>query len=84
MFNILCLEHVKLKLILVIYYKIYFRQLLDLFINPEIIKWSSLCNSYEKMLRTTPYFDSADEKGKERWTQLKNRVVEHVSLYNII
>lgn len=54
------------------------RQLLGLFINPEIIRWNTLCSMYEKMLRVTPYFDQTDEKGQERWGDLKNRVVEHV------
>lgn len=60
-------------------YNFCFRQLLGLFINPEIIRWNTLCSTYEKMLRLTPYFDSSDEKGQERWNDLKNRVVEHVS-----
>lgn len=54
-----------------------YKQLLGLFINPEIIRWNTLCSTYEKMLRATPYFDSSDEKGQERWNDLKNRVVEH-------
>ncbi|OWR42531.1 proteasome 26S non-ATPase subunit 12 [Danaus plexippus plexippus] len=52
-------------------------QLLGLFITPEIIRWNTLCSTYEKMLRTTPFFQSNDEKGQERWNDLKNRVVEH-------
>lgn len=55
------------------------RQLLGLFINPEIIRWNNLCSTYEKILRATPYFNSNEEKGVERWNDLKNRVVEHVS-----
>ncbi|XP_038211930.1 26S proteasome non-ATPase regulatory subunit 12 [Zerene cesonia] len=54
-----------------------YKQLLGLFINPEIIRWNMLCSSYEKMLRATPYFNASDEKGQERWNDLKNRVVEH-------
>ncbi|GBP33610.1 26S proteasome non-ATPase regulatory subunit 12 [Eumeta japonica] len=54
-----------------------YKQLLGLFINPEIIRWNSLCTNYEKMLKSTHFFDSADEKGQERWNDLKNRVVEH-------
>ncbi|XP_045448880.1 26S proteasome non-ATPase regulatory subunit 12 [Melitaea cinxia] len=54
-----------------------YKQLLGLFINPEIIRWSILCPTYEKMLRKTPYFNANDEKGQERWNDLKNRVVEH-------
>ncbi|XP_052740439.1 26S proteasome non-ATPase regulatory subunit 12 [Bicyclus anynana] len=54
-----------------------YKQLLGLFINPEIIRWSTLCATYEKMLRQTPFFSPTDEKGQERWNDLKNRVVEH-------
>ncbi|KAI5651723.1 PCI domain-containing protein [Phthorimaea operculella] len=54
-----------------------YKALLGLFINPEIIRWNQLCATYEKMLRATPYFNSTDEKGQERWNDLKNRVVEH-------
>ncbi|XP_045771643.1 26S proteasome non-ATPase regulatory subunit 12 [Maniola jurtina] len=54
-----------------------YKQLLGLFINPEIIRWSTLCSTYEKMLRLTPFFNPTDEKGQERWNDLKNRVVEH-------
>ncbi|XP_013143060.1 PREDICTED: 26S proteasome non-ATPase regulatory subunit 12 [Papilio polytes] len=54
-----------------------YKQLLGLFINPEIIRWNTLCSTYEKMLRKTPYFNSSEEKGQERWNDLKNRVVEH-------
>ncbi|KPJ08139.1 26S proteasome non-ATPase regulatory subunit 12 [Papilio machaon] len=54
-----------------------YKQLLGLFINPEIIRWNTLCSTYEKMLRKTPYFNASEEKGQERWNDLKNRVVEH-------
>ncbi|KPJ02799.1 PREDICTED: 26S proteasome non-ATPase regulatory subunit 12 [Papilio xuthus] len=54
-----------------------YKQLLALFINPEIIRWNTLCSTYEKMLRKTPYFNASEEKGQERWNDLKNRVVEH-------
>ncbi|CAH4029424.1 26S proteasome non-ATPase regulatory subunit 12 [Pieris brassicae] len=54
-----------------------YKQLLGLFMNPEIIRWNTLCSSYEKMLRMTPFFKSSDEMGQERWNDLKNRVVEH-------
>ncbi|CAK1547135.1 unnamed protein product [Leptosia nina] len=54
-----------------------YKQLLGLFINPEIIRWNTLCSTYEKTLRLTPFFDANDEKGQERWGDLKTRVVEH-------
>ncbi|KAG7302868.1 26S proteasome non-ATPase regulatory subunit 12 [Plutella xylostella] len=54
-----------------------YKQLLGLFLNPEIIRWNTLCATYEKTLKSTPYFDVCDEKGLERWNDLKNRVVEH-------
>lgn len=57
------------------------RELLRLFVNPELIKWSGLCEIYEKDLRSTEVFSSSTEEGCKRWTDLRNRVVEHVSLY---
>nr|XP_032523342.1 26S proteasome non-ATPase regulatory subunit 12 [Danaus plexippus plexippus] len=67
----------KFKYLLFTQSYIFSRQLLGLFITPEIIRWNTLCSTYEKMLRTTPFFQSNDEKGQERWNDLKNRVVEH-------
>lgn len=54
-----------------------------LFVNPELIKWSGLCEIYEKDLRSTEVFSSSTEEGCKRWADLRNRVVEHVreSLY---
>ncbi|XP_012271927.1 26S proteasome non-ATPase regulatory subunit 12 [Orussus abietinus] len=54
-----------------------YKELLRLFVNPELIKWSGLCVIYESDLRATEVFSSATEEGKKRWTELRNRVVEH-------
>lgn len=54
-----------------------------LFVNPELIKWSGLCEIYERDLRLTEVFSSSTEEGCKRWADLRNRVVEHVSLYII-
>jgi len=56
---------------------------LRLFVNPELIKWSGLCEIYERNLRVTEVFSSSTEEGCKRWADLRNRVVEHVSLYII-
>ena len=58
------------------------RDLLQLFVTAELIKWSRLCDVYEKELRSndTTVFPNNDE-GNTRWTKLKNRVVEHVSVH---
>lgn len=55
-----------------------YRDLLQLFVTAELIKWSGLCEVYEKELRSsaTNVFPS-NEEGNERWTKLKDRVVEH-------
>ncbi|KAL3272938.1 hypothetical protein HHI36_014396 [Cryptolaemus montrouzieri] len=53
-----------------------YKQLLKLFTTPELIKWSGLCELYETELKSTPVF-SGNEQSKKRWTDLKNRVVEH-------
>lgn len=56
------------------------RELLRLFVNPELIKWSGLCEIYERDLKATEVFSLWTEEGRKRWTDLRNRVVEHVSL----
>ncbi|KAK9883025.1 hypothetical protein WA026_001237 [Henosepilachna vigintioctopunctata] len=53
-----------------------YKQLLKLFTTPELIKWSGLCELYEKELKSTPVF-SGNEQSVKRWSDLKNRVVEH-------
>lgn len=62
-----------------------------MFINPELIQWTSLENVYEKILKygtdqiaATDVFNPNTEEGQSRWKELKNRVVEHVSLKNYI
>lgn len=47
-----------------------FRQLLKLFVTPELIKWSGLRELYEKQLKATPVF-SGSEQAKKRWIDLR-------------
>ena len=61
--------------------------MLRLFINPELIKWSGLCDIYEKELKqgsdkckATDVFNQTAEEGQKRWKDLRSRVVEHVSI----
>lgn len=54
-----------------------YKELLRLFVNPELIKWSGLCEIYESELRSTEVFIDTTEEGRKRWTELRNRVVEH-------
>ncbi|XP_046750804.1 26S proteasome non-ATPase regulatory subunit 12 [Diprion similis] len=54
-----------------------YKELLRLFVNPELIKWSGLCEIYERDLRATEVFSTGTEEGCKRWTELRNRVVEH-------
>ncbi|KAK0082743.1 hypothetical protein PV325_009925 [Microctonus aethiopoides] len=54
-----------------------YKELLRLFVNPELIKWSGLCEIYERDLRSTEVFTASTEEGRKRWTELRNRVVEH-------
>lgn len=54
-----------------------YKELLRLFVNPELIKWSGLCEIYEKDLRATEVFSASTEEGRKRWVDLRNRVVEH-------
>lgn len=62
------------------------RELLRLFINSELIKWSGLCDIYEAELKQgsakykpTDVFNPNTEEGQKRWKDLRSRVVEHVS-----
>ena len=62
------------------------RELLRLFINSELIKWSGLCDVYEAELKQgsakykpTDVFNPNTEEGQKRWKDLRSRVVEHVS-----
>ncbi|XP_064478635.1 26S proteasome non-ATPase regulatory subunit 12-like isoform X2 [Ornithodoros turicata] len=61
-----------------------YKELLKLFITPELINWQSLCQAYESELRSSvvnggspPVFASNDEMGDKRWKDFKSRVVEH-------
>jgi len=57
------------------------RDLLMLFITPEIMRWSDVCATYEKELRTDSganVFTSESDDGNKRWADLKIRTVEHV------
>jgi len=55
-----------------------YKELLALFTTAELIKWGGLIDIYETELRSaaTDVFSKTD-KGNERWTKLKDRVVEH-------
>ena len=61
-------------------------ELLKLFTTSEIMRWQHLCSTYEAALRAgtkdepcTPMFIPKTTLGDGRWTDLKHRVVEHVS-----
>lgn len=61
-----------------------YKELLQLFTNPELIKWTGLCQAYEEELKTgsrttvaTDVFKPTTEDGQKRWKDLKSRVVEH-------
>ncbi|OAD60682.1 26S proteasome non-ATPase regulatory subunit 12 [Eufriesea mexicana] len=54
-----------------------YKELLRLFVNPELIKWSGLCEIYERKLKTTEVFNLWTREGCKRWADLRNRVVEH-------
>lgn len=61
-----------------------YKELLQLFVTMELIKWSALCENYEVELRegtqnnpATDVFPINSEDGDRRWKDLKNRVVEH-------
>ncbi|GAB6033295.1 proteasome regulatory particle subunit [Chamberlinius hualienensis] len=56
-----------------------YQELLQLFVDMELIKWSALCENYEIELRKGPtdVFVSNNADGDKRWKDLKIRVVEH-------
>lgn len=61
-----------------------YKELLNLFVNPELIRWVGLCNTFEKDLKQgssnlapTKVFAAESEFGTKRWDDLKKRVVEH-------
>lgn len=61
-----------------------YKELLQLFITMELIKYSALCENYESELRhgttgstATDVFSPSSEDGNKRWQDLKTRVVEH-------
>ena len=65
-----------------------FRDLLKYFITIELINWKQLCSTYEAELKfgsasspATHVFNTKLEDGAKRWTDFKNRVVEHVSIF---
>jgi len=52
-----------------------------LFITPEIMRWSYVCATFERELRSgsgASVFTSESEHGNKRWSDLKIRTVEHV------
>ena len=61
----------------------YRRELLKLFTTKEIMRWKELLQIYEPELRAAfpgnQIFSTSTDDGKQRWEDLKKRVVEHVS-----
>lgn len=55
------------------------KELLRLFLCKEIIDFGSIEKLYGKELLALDIFDQASVHGKKCWTELKNRVIEHVS-----
>lgn len=54
-----------------------YKELLRLFVDAELIKWSGFCEIYERELKATEVFASSCNGGCKRWADLRNRVVEH-------
>jgi 26S proteasome regulatory subunit N5 len=61
-----------------------YKDLLKYFITIELINWKQLCSTYEAKLKfgsasspATHVFNTKLEDGAKRWTDFKNRVVEH-------
>lgn len=56
-----------------------YKELLRLFMCKELIHFEPLNTNYGKQLHATEVFTQDTVHGKKCWTELKNRVVEHVS-----
>ncbi|XP_071487476.1 26S proteasome non-ATPase regulatory subunit 12-like [Diadema antillarum] len=60
-----------------------YKDLLKCFTTPELMRWQQVCAIYETELKqgsaTSPPTDvfSDSDQGKQRWSDLRNRVVEH-------
>lgn len=54
-----------------------YKGLLQLFTNPDLIKWTGLCEHYEGELFKTCVFNKNTEAGQKSFQTLKHRVVEH-------
>lgn len=56
-----------------------YKELLRLFMCKELINFEGLYNLYGKELLAFDVFSQDTEHGKKCWTELKNRLIEHVS-----
>lgn len=52
-------------------------ELIKLFIVPELMPWTRVSQRFDTLLRATEVFGVDDPKGPKRWTDLRNRVIEH-------
>lgn len=55
------------------------RELLEFFMNKEMINFESLLELFGKELQSHEIFNQETAHGKKCWTELKTRVIEHVS-----
>ena len=63
---------------------IYFcRELLKLFLCKELINFDALNQLYGKELMTINVFNKDTVHGQKSWEELKNRLIEHVSLIKV-
>lgn len=56
-----------------------YKELLRLFMCKELISYEGLYNLYGKELLAFDVFNQENAHGKKCWTELKNRLIEHVS-----
>ena len=55
-----------------------FRALLTAFSEKEIMRWPLIEQMYFKDLGNTYVYSADTIEGKDRWLELKSRVIEHV------
>ena len=60
-----------------------FRELLNCFITKELVRWPKVEEVFKHELATSLYFQLGSDSGKKRWSDLRNRVIEHVRLISL-
>jgi 26S proteasome regulatory subunit N5 len=66
--------------VFILSFLLFYRELLKLFLCKELINFDALNQLYGKELLTLNVFNKETAHGQKSWEELKNRLIEHVSL----